>query len=50
MFVGDSKLPVEEVTENASLSRSAALLKSDNISDKRASEILPFKKQILIDS
>ena len=50
MFVGDSKLPDEEVTESASLFRSAALLKTDNVSDKRASEMLPFKKPILIDS
>ena len=50
VFVGDSKLPDEKVTESASLSRSAALLKTDNVSNKRASEILPFKKQILIDS
>ena len=49
-FVGDTKLPDEEVTESASLPRSAALLKTDNFPDKRASEILPFKKQILIDS
>ena len=49
-FVGDTKLPDEEVTESASLSRSAALLKTDNFSDELASEILPFKKQILIDS
>ena len=48
-FLGDSKLPDEEVTESASLFRSAALLKTD-VSDKRASEMLPFKKPILIDS
>ena len=50
LFVGDSKLPDEEVTESASLFRSAALLKTDDMSDKRASEMLPFKKPILIDS
>ena len=50
MFLGDSKLPDEEVTESASLFRSAALLKTDNVSDKGASEVLPFKKPILIDS
>ena len=36
VFVGDSKLPDEEVIESASLSRSAALLKTGNVSDKRA--------------
>ena len=49
VFLGDSKLPDEEMTESASLSRSAALLKTDNFSDKLALEILPFKNQILID-
>ena len=50
VFVGVSILADEEVTESASLYRSTALLKTDNVSNKCASEILPFKKQILIDS
>jgi hypothetical protein len=33
VFVGDSKLPDEEVTESAPLSKSAALLKTDNVSE-----------------
>ena len=50
VFFGDTKLPDEEMTESASLSRSAALLKTDNVFNKRASVILLFKKQILIGS